>query len=116
MPYLAGLRLAGRRALVIGAGAVARHRIPMLIASGAEITVVAPEAVPEIASLALHGQIDWQRRAYRTGDLADACYVLVATDDPAVNAAASLEAQVQRTFWVRADNAARPGRSRRLAA
>ena len=89
MPYLAGLRLAGRRVVVIGAGSVASRRMPMLIESGADITVIAPEATPEIARLALRGQLEWQQRPYRTGDLADAWYVLVATDDSAANAAVS---------------------------
>jgi uroporphyrin-III C-methyltransferase/precorrin-2 dehydrogenase/sirohydrochlorin ferrochelatase len=105
MPYLAGLRLAGRRVVVIGAGVVARRRMPMLIESGAQITLIAPEATPEIARLALRGQVDWQQRPYRTGDLAGAWYVLVATDDPACNTAVSLEAEAQRTFCVRADHA-----------
>ena len=106
MPYLAGLRLAGRQVVVIGAGTVASRRLPMLIESGAEITVIAPEATPEIARMALRGQLEWQQRPYRTGDLAGAWYVLVATDDSAANAAASLEAEELRTFCVRADHAA----------
>ena len=105
MPYLAGLRLAGRRVVVIGAGTVASRRMPMLIESGADITVIAPEATPEIARLALRGQLDWQQRPYRNGDVADAWYVLVATDDSAANAAVSVEAEAQRTFCVRADHA-----------
>jgi siroheme synthase-like protein len=105
MPYLAGLRLAGRRVVVVGAGSVAGRRMPMLIKSGADITVIAPEATPEIARLALRGELEWEQRPYRTGDLADAWYVLVATDDSAANAAVSVEAEAQRTFCVRADHA-----------
>ncbi len=106
MPYLAGLRLAGRRVVVVGAGTVASRRMPTLIESGAAITVIAPEATPEIARLALRGQLDWQQRPYRNGDVADSWYVLVATDDADANAAVSVEAEAQRTFCVRADHAA----------
>ena len=106
MPYLAGLRLAGRQVVVIGAGTVAGRRMPTLIESGADIRVIAPESTPEIARLALRGQLEWQQRPYRAGDLADAWYVLVATDDSAANAAVSLDAEAQRTFCVRADHAA----------
>jgi uroporphyrin-III C-methyltransferase/precorrin-2 dehydrogenase/sirohydrochlorin ferrochelatase len=34
-PYLAGLRLAGRRVVVIGGGGVAQRRLPALVRSGA---------------------------------------------------------------------------------
>ena len=68
--------------------------------------MIAPEATPEIARLALRGQLEWQQRPLPDGDLADAWYVLVATDDSAANAAVSAEAEVQRTFCVRADHAA----------
>ena len=99
MPYLAGLRLAGRRVVVVGAGAVASRRMAMLIESGAAITVIAPEATPEIARLALRGQLEWQQRPYRNGDVADAWYVLVATDDAAANAAVSVDAGHGRVGW-----------------
>ncbi|MBI4941009.1 MAG: uroporphyrinogen-III C-methyltransferase, partial [Actinobacteria bacterium] len=41
-PYLAGLRLAGRRVVVVGGGAVAQRRVPGLLAAGADVTVVSP--------------------------------------------------------------------------
>jgi siroheme synthase-like protein len=104
--YLSGLRLAGRRVVVLGAGRVAERRIPALLAAGAVVTVVAPEARPSLATLAGRGELSWERRAYRIGDIAGAWYVLVATDDGVANRAASVEADQQRTFCVRADQAA----------
>jgi siroheme synthase-like protein len=104
--YLSGLRLAGRRVVVLGAGRVAERRVPALLAAGAVVTVVAPEARPTLAELARRGELVWECRAYRIGDLAGAWYVLVATDDGVANRAASVEAEQQRTFCVRADHAA----------
>jgi uroporphyrin-III C-methyltransferase/precorrin-2 dehydrogenase/sirohydrochlorin ferrochelatase len=104
--YLSGLRLAGRRVVVLGAGRVAERRVPALLAAGAVINVVAPQARPALAELARRGDLVWERRAYRIGDLAGAWYVLVATDDGVANRAASVEAERQRTFCVRADQAA----------
>jgi uroporphyrin-III C-methyltransferase/precorrin-2 dehydrogenase/sirohydrochlorin ferrochelatase len=104
--YLSGLRLAGRRVVVLGAGRVAERRVPGLLAAGALVTLVAPHARPALAELADRGELLWERRPYRIGDLAGAWYVLVATDDGVANRAASVEAEQQRTFCVRADQAA----------
>ncbi|MYW03315.1 NAD(P)-dependent oxidoreductase, partial [Streptomyces sp. SID3343] len=42
--YPAGLRLEGRRVVVVGAGTVAQRRLPALLDAGADVLVVAPEA------------------------------------------------------------------------
>jgi uroporphyrin-III C-methyltransferase/precorrin-2 dehydrogenase/sirohydrochlorin ferrochelatase len=104
-PYLAGLQLAGRTVVVVGAGRVAARRLPLLLSAGAAVTVVAPEATPAVARMALRGEVIWEQRGYRRGALTGAWYVLVATDDRSVNAAASAEAEGNRTFCVRADDA-----------
>ena len=39
--YLVGLRLAGKKVVVIGGGTVAQRRVPVLIAGGAQVHVVA---------------------------------------------------------------------------
>lgn len=102
--YLVGLRLGGRKVVVIGGGTVAQRRVPVLIAAGAQVHVVARAATPAVEALA--GQqpgITLQIRDYRPGDLADAWYAIAATDDPAVNAAVVAEAEQRRIFCVRAD-------------
>ena len=40
--YPAGLRLAGRKVLVVGGGNVAQRRVPTLIAAGADVHLVSP--------------------------------------------------------------------------
>ncbi|UUN25855.1 uroporphyrinogen-III C-methyltransferase [Streptomyces sp. FIT100] len=103
--YPVGLRLAGRRVVVIGGGQVAQRRLPALIAAGAEITLVSPSATPSVEAMAEAGEITWTRRRYQDGDLDGAWYVLVATSDPAANGAASAEAERTRTWCVRSDDA-----------
>jgi uroporphyrin-III C-methyltransferase / precorrin-2 dehydrogenase / sirohydrochlorin ferrochelatase len=49
-PYLAGLRLAGRRCVVVGGGPVAARRVGGLLAAGADVYVVAPELTPALAA------------------------------------------------------------------
>ncbi|MFI9646915.1 uroporphyrinogen-III C-methyltransferase [Streptomyces sp. NPDC052040] len=104
-PYPVGLRLSGRRVVVLGGGQVAQRRLPALIAAGADIHLVSPEATPSVEAMADAGEITWHRRPYREGDLADAWYALVATSDPEANTAASAEAERGRVWCVRSDNA-----------
>ncbi|MFI0942069.1 uroporphyrinogen-III C-methyltransferase [Streptomyces sp. NPDC021020] len=103
--YPVGLRLAGRRVVVVGGGQVAQRRLPALLSAGADVVLVAPEATPSVEAMAAAGELRWERRPYRTGDLAEAWYALVATRDPAANAAASAEAEERRVWCVRSDDA-----------
>ncbi|HPY24276.1 MAG TPA: NAD(P)-dependent oxidoreductase, partial [Mycobacterium sp.] len=102
--YLVGLRLAGKRVVVIGGGTVAQRRVPVLIANGADVHVVARAATPAVEALAdQQPGITLEVRDYRAGDLAGAWYAIAATDDPDVNAAVVDEAEQRRIFCVRAD-------------
>ena len=85
--YPLGLRVSGRRVVVVGAGPVAARRVRGLLDAGADVLVVAPDAADEVAGHADAGRLRWERRAYRPGDLAGAWLVHVATGDPAVDAA-----------------------------
>lgn len=103
--YLVGLRLAGKRVVVIGGGTVAQRRVPVLIAGGAEVHVIARAATPAVEVLAEQQPgITLEVRDYRDGDLEGAWYAIAATDQPAVNAAVVAEAERRRIFCVRADS------------
>jgi uroporphyrin-III C-methyltransferase/precorrin-2 dehydrogenase/sirohydrochlorin ferrochelatase len=104
--YLLGLRLQGRRVLVVGGGTVAARRVPRLLAAGADVMLVAPAVTPALEELAGHGRIGWQRRGWAPGDCADAWLVIACTDRPEVNTAVAREAEANRTWCVRADAAA----------
>lgn len=101
--YLAGLRLTGRRVVVVGAGTVAQRRLPRLVSAGARVEVVAPEATPAVQAMADNGEIVWHQRPYQDGDLADAWYVVSCASVTEINAAVSAEAERERVFCVRAD-------------
>jgi uroporphyrin-III C-methyltransferase/precorrin-2 dehydrogenase/sirohydrochlorin ferrochelatase len=107
VPYLAGLRLAGRRVVVVGGGVVAQRRLPALLAAGADVVLVSPEVTPAVEGMAGAGELAWERRRYADGDLAGAWYAMALTDDPAVNAAVVAEAETRAVFCVRADDAPR---------
>jgi uroporphyrin-III C-methyltransferase/precorrin-2 dehydrogenase/sirohydrochlorin ferrochelatase len=108
-PYLLGLRLQGRRVVVVGGGAVASRRIPALLDAGAEIVLVSPRATASLEDLAGAGRIRWAARAYEPGDCAGAWLVCACTDSPAVNQAVAAAAEAQQTWCVRADDAEASG-------
>lgn len=83
--YIACLRLTGRRCLVVGGGEVGLEKVEGLLACDASVTLVAPEAVPELEALAAEGSIAWERREYAPGDLEGTFMVIASTDDTDVN-------------------------------
>jgi uroporphyrin-III C-methyltransferase/precorrin-2 dehydrogenase/sirohydrochlorin ferrochelatase len=104
-PYPVGLRLAGRRVVVVGGGVVAQRRLPALLNAGADVVVISPETTPAVQAMADAGELRWEQRGYELGDLADAWYALIATSDPRTNAAAAEEAEARRVFCARSDDA-----------
>lgn len=103
-PYLVGLRLTGRRVVVVGGGRVAARRVPRLIEAGADVILVSPVVSPVLEGLASSGRITWRVGMFAETDLDGAWYVLAATDDRAVNAAVAQAADERRLFCVRADD------------
>jgi uroporphyrin-III C-methyltransferase / precorrin-2 dehydrogenase / sirohydrochlorin ferrochelatase len=98
--YLVGLRLAGKKVIVVGGGTVAQRRLPLLIANGADVHVITRSATPAVEGMA---GITLMLREFRDGDLNSAWYAIAATDDPDVNAAVVAEAERLHIFCVRAD-------------
>ena len=104
-PYLLGLRLRGRRVLVVGGGALATRRVPALLDAGADVLLVSPSVTTSLEGLAAAGRIRWAARRYEPGDGAGAWLVCACTGDPEVNAAVAAAAEEARTWCVRADDA-----------
>jgi precorrin-2 dehydrogenase/sirohydrochlorin ferrochelatase len=85
--YIACLRLTGRNCLVVGGGEVGLEKVEGLLACDGRVTLVAPEAVPELVELASEGSIAWERREYRDSDLDGKFLAIAATADTDVNIA-----------------------------
>jgi uroporphyrin-III C-methyltransferase/precorrin-2 dehydrogenase/sirohydrochlorin ferrochelatase len=98
--YLVGLRLTGKKVVVVGGGTVAQRRLPLLIANGADVHVITRSATPAVEGIS---GITLTLREFRDGDLEGAWYAIAATDDPDVNAAVVAEAERRHIFCVRAD-------------
>lgn len=101
-PYPSGLRLEGRRVVVVGGGPVAQRRIAGLLTAGARVVVVSPSVTPAIEGLV--GEIEWMQRGFEPDDLDDTWYVVAATDVRSVNEAVSEAAEARRIFCVRSDD------------
>ncbi len=126
--YPLGLRLDGRRVVVVGGGPVAARRTRGLLDAGAVVTVVSPFACEDLAELltahgpgttghaaahgpaagpARDGRLAWVRRDYLTGDLDGAWLVHTATGDARVDAEVAADAEADRVFCVTAGDAER---------
>jgi len=103
-PYLLGLRLDGRRVVVVGGGAVATRRIPALLYAGADVELISPEVTASLEDLAAAQRIRWTRRGFASGDCHGAWLVCACADEVAVNAAVAAEAEERKIWCVRADD------------
>ncbi len=80
------LSVEGQKLLVVGGGPVAASKARTLSSYGAEARVVAPELSPQMQHLAGERNFRLEQRKYRETDLAEADFVIAATDDKALNA------------------------------
>lgn len=89
------LKLDGRRVLVVGGGPVAAGKLRALIDAGADVTVVAPKIVEDIASQA--GELTILQRPFEPSDVEGVWYV-VAAAPPEVNRAVARAAEARNLF------------------
>src|SRR3954452_14486924 len=84
--YIACLRLRGRRSVVVGGAEIGLEKVEGLLACDGDVTLIAPEAVPELEELAREGSIVWERREYAgPQDLEGVFMVIASTDDTDAN-------------------------------
>jgi siroheme synthase-like protein len=97
------LDVRGVPVIVIGGGPVAERKARALVAGGARVTVIAPEATEAIRAWADANQVRLELRGYEHGDLAGARLAYAATDDEATNQAVREEATSRRVWLNVAD-------------
>jgi precorrin-2 dehydrogenase len=76
--YIACLKLSGRRCVVVGGGEIGLEKVEGLLACGGEVTLIAPEAGPELSELAAEGSIRWERRAYAGAEDLESVFIVIA--------------------------------------
>ena len=73
------LKLRNRPCLVVGAGRAGESKIAGLLAAGAKLRVVAPQATPKVESWARSRKVQWLQREFRAEDLRGILLVVAAT-------------------------------------
>jgi len=86
------------RCLVVGAGHVAFRKIKSLLASGARVTVIAPEAAEEIRVLAADGMISYLARLFARGDESGFSFVVSTSGNRDI--AEYLRGEAERRFFL----------------
>ncbi|TQN44032.1 uroporphyrin-III C-methyltransferase/precorrin-2 dehydrogenase/sirohydrochlorin ferrochelatase [Blastococcus colisei] len=99
-----GLRLLGRRVVVVGGGPTAHRETAGLLAVGADVAVVSPALTPALDALAISGGVSWIRRTFTEGDLDGAWYAVAATGDAGVDAKVAAEADSRHIFCTRTES------------
>jgi precorrin-2 dehydrogenase / sirohydrochlorin ferrochelatase len=79
------VKLEGRRILMVGAGPVGEGKIESLLAAGASVRVIAPQATPRVREWAREGRIEWEAREYKPADFAGMFLVIAATGSTALH-------------------------------
>lgn len=98
-----GLSLKDRLCLVVGGGQVALRRIKKLIDEEAQILVVSPDVLSDIATYQEGGKLQWIAKPYSSEYMVGQQFVIIATDHPVVNAQVMEDAQKIQAFINRAD-------------
>jgi uroporphyrin-III C-methyltransferase/precorrin-2 dehydrogenase/sirohydrochlorin ferrochelatase len=87
------IKITSRLCVVIGGGDVASRKVNMLLKANAAVLVISPNICHELQALAEAQKIQYMQASYAAAQLQGACLVIAATDDAAVNAAVSRDAQ-----------------------
>ncbi len=105
--YPISLNLTNRLCLVVGGGKVAERKIKALLAHGALVRLISPDATEALQVLAASGKIEWRREAYTAGGtevMGGVFLVMACTDNRAVNAEVTRNAQAQSLLVLCADD------------
>lgn len=86
------LDLQGRKCILVGGGLVAERKVAALQPAEAEIQVISPKLTPKLHRAWQQGQISWNARCYKQGDLQGAFMVFAVTDQLSVNDQVAAEA------------------------
>lgn len=83
--YPVFLKLAGKKVLVVGGGAVGERKVKTILECGGKVILVSPEATDELKRLAETGEIQWRRREFREEDTEGIYMAFAATGRREVN-------------------------------
>jgi len=90
--YPVGLKLEGKKCVVIGGGRVAERKVSSLLSCGARVRVISPALTSRLSRLIKKGKIEYRKRNYQPRDLSGALLAIAATDDEEMNSRISSQA------------------------
>jgi len=96
--YPVFLSLKGRKCVVVGGGPIAEGKVRNLLNHPCEVVLISPSATKSLAEWAEEGNIMWERREYREGDLAGAFLAIGATGVQGVDRLMAEEAERERVL------------------
>lgn len=82
--YVIHCDLSAANCLIVGGGKVALRKVQTLLETGAQVTVVAPDFLPDLAGIQ-HEQLHCIKRPFAMDDLANRDLVFVATNNRGLN-------------------------------
>jgi uroporphyrin-III C-methyltransferase/precorrin-2 dehydrogenase/sirohydrochlorin ferrochelatase len=100
------LKLGRRAVLVVGAGAMAERKVRSLVAVGADVRLVAPEATAELRRMAHERVLQWAARPFEERDLEGVWLVVAATGDVETQRRVAAGAEGRRLFLLAVDDPA----------
>jgi precorrin-2 dehydrogenase/sirohydrochlorin ferrochelatase len=92
------VKLEGQKCVVVGAGKIAASKAAGLLAHGAHVVVISPDAVPTVQRQARAGLLVWRRRRFSPKDVDGAFLVIAATDSVITNEAVFRACRARRVL------------------
>lgn len=92
-PYAVMLNVAGRLAVVVGNGPGAVRAAKSLMAHGADVVIIGPDATNELVAMESVGELSLEARPYAAGDLDGAFIAIAASDSAETDAEVAEEAR-----------------------
>ena len=100
------VNMRGKRAVVVGGGAVALRKVQTILAAEGAVTVVSPALCPLLEALSGSGEVDVRIGTYDSSDLDGAFLAVAATDNEQVNRQVAADAGKRRILISVADQPA----------
>jgi precorrin-2 dehydrogenase / sirohydrochlorin ferrochelatase len=97
------LQLNGKKVVVVGGGRVAERKVTSLLETGAQISVISPDATELLRAKAIEGKLNWQSRPFEKADLKDAFMIFAATNDSKLNQAVKQAAEPRQLIAIADD-------------
>ncbi len=83
--YPVFLNLKHKKVYIIGGGRIAARKLEGLLQSEADITIISPTLMESIIPYVNNGLVHWIQKSFELSDVADAFYIISATNNPHVS-------------------------------